>query len=350
MTPPPAPPSSTEAIYLDNLGELVAGIPSMIGFPPTDSLVLVTFHITDRLLLGATMRMDLPEPRHGPDMVSQLCLATVAHEPDVAVPIVIGGGSADPPDLPYRWLAEQVTRELDDVGIPTVHALWVPAIERGETWWCYEDEECTGQVRDPRTSSFAVFHALAGVVSYASRAEMAAHLAPDREDLVAHRAQLLAERAADAVELEPAEKWALVRAALDSVPDGALPELDDDEVVDVAAALCDPLVRDNCLPLVLAAEADAAERLWTVLVRAVPAPERAEPASLLAVHAYLRGEGVLANLALDVALDADPGHHLASLLRESIDRGMPPDRFRAMVKESVSWAEQTNVDMTDSAT
>jgi hypothetical protein len=344
MTPPPAPPSPTEGIHLDNLGELIAGIPSMIGFPPTDSLVLITFHVTDRLMLGAIVRMDLPEARHGPDMVRQLCLATVAHEPDVVVPVVISGGTADPPNLPYRGLIEDVARELGEVDIPTVHALWVPAVEEGETWWCYEDEECTGQVRDPRSSSLAVFHALAGVVSYGSRAEMAAHLAPDPEDVVAHRAQLLAQRAADAAELEPAEKWAVVRAALDAVPDEALPELDDDEVVDVAAALCDPLVRDNCLPLVLADYADAAERLWTVLVRAVPAPERAEPASLLAIHAYLRGEGVLANMAIDVALDADPGHHLALLLRESIDRGMPPARFRAMVEESVAWAEGATVD------
>ena len=78
---------------------------------------------------------------------------------------------------------------------------------------------------------------------------------------------------------------------------------------------------------------------------ALPPPERAEPASLLAVHAYLRGEGVLANMAIDVALDADPGHHLALLLRESIDRGMPPPaRFRAMVEESVAWAEEATVD------
>ncbi|HEY7595028.1 MAG TPA: DUF4192 domain-containing protein [Actinophytocola sp.] len=344
MTPPPAPPSSTEGIYLDNLGELIAGLPSMLGFPPTDSFVLVTFHVTDRLQLGATVRMDLPEPRHGPDMVSQLCLATIANEPDVAVPVVIGGGSADPPELPYRWLVDLVTHELGEVDIPTVHALWVPAIEEGETWWCYEDEECTGQVRDPRSSSFAVFHVLAGVVRYGSRAEMAGHLAPDPEDRVAHRAQLLAARTGQAVDVDASAKWATVRAALDETTEIALPELEDERIVLLAEALCDPLVRDNCLPLVITGEADAAERLWTVLVRAIPAPERAEPASLLAVHAYLRGDGVVANMALEVALDANPGHHLALLLRESIDRGMPPGRFRAMVEESVAWAEQVNVE------
>jgi Domain of unknown function (DUF4192) len=347
MTPPPAPLSPTNSIHLDDLGELIAGIPSMIGFPPVESLVLVTFHLTDRLQFGATIRMDLPEPRHGPNLVGQLCLATVAHEPDVAVPVVVGGGTADPPDLPHRWLVDLVARELGEVEIPIVHALWVPEIARGETWWCYEDEECTGQVRDPDSSAIAAFHTLAGVVRYGSRAEMFAHLAPDREDRVAHRAQLLAERAAGAADVTPAEKWAEVRAAIDTVAADGSPELADERIVRLAEALCDPLVRDSCLPLLLDEVADAAERLWTILTRAVPAPERAQPASLLAVHAYLRGEGVLANMALDVALDADPGHSLALLVRDAIERGTPPGRFRAMVAESVTWAEQVNVEAGD---
>jgi Domain of unknown function (DUF4192) len=344
MTSPPAPPFPINSIYLDDLGELIAGIPSLIGFPPTDSIVLVTFHIGDRLELGATVRMDLPEPRHGPDMVAQLCLAAVAHDPDVAVPVIIGGGTARPPELPYRWLMDLVTNELDEIDIPTVHPLWVPEIEPGETWWCYEDDECTGQVRDPRCSTLAALHAYAGSVHYASRADMAAHLAPDQEDRVAHRAQLLADRAGAAADVPPAEKWATVKAAVDAITDVSVPDLDDDQIVRLADALCDPLVRDNCLPLLLTDKADAAERLWTMLTRVVPVPERAEPASLLAIHAYLRGEGVIANLALDVALDADPDHQLALLLRESIERGTPGSRIRAMVEESVTWAEQVNVE------
>lgn len=347
MTSPPAPPFPTNSIYLDDLGELIAGIPSLIGFPPSDSLVLVTFHLDNRLMLGATVRMDLPEPRHAPDLVAQLCLATVAHGPDVAVPVIIGGGPARPPDLPYRWLMELVTHELDEVDVPTVHALWVPEVSLGETWWCYENEECTGQVRDPRSSALAALHAFAGSIHYASRADVAAHLAPDREDHVAHRAQLLADQADTAADVAPAEKWATVRVAIDAITDVSVPELDDDQIVRLAHALCDPLVRDNCLPLLLTDKADAAERLWTVLTRAVPVPERAEPASLLAIHAYLRGEGVIANLALDVALDANPDHQLALLLRESIDRGTPGSRIRAMVEESVTWAEQVNVEEED---
>ena len=309
--------------------------------------MLVTFHLDDRLMLGATVRMDLPEPRHASDLVAQLCLATVAHGPDVAVPVIIGGGPARPPELPYRWLMELVTHELDEVDVPTVHALWVPEVELGETWWCYENEECTGPGARPAILCARRPTRVRGQHPLREPRGVAAHLAPDREDHVAHRAQLLADQADTAADVAPAEKWATVGAAIDAITDVSVPELDDDQIVRLADALCDPLVRDNCLPLLLTDKADAAERLWTVLTRAVPVPERAEPASLLAIHAYLRGEGVIANLALDVALDANPDHQLALLLRESIDRGTPGSRIRAMVEESVTWAEQVNVEEED---
>jgi hypothetical protein len=317
----------------------------MIGFPPTDSLVLVTFHLCDRLRLGATIRADLPAEKHGPDLVQQLCPTVVDQDVDVVVPVVVGGGTADPPDLPYRWLIELVGQGLADVGIGVTHPVWVPAVERDATWWCYENIECTGQVPDPRSSAVTALFALSGLVTYGSRAEMGAHLAPDPEDRTAHRAHLLAERAADRAEADPVEQWGVMRAAIDSAAERPeLPELDDEQIVRLLETLYDPLVRDNCLTVLLTEDADAAERLWTVLTRASPVPERAEPACLLAMSAYLRGEGVLTNLALDVVLDAEPDHVMAELLRDLVDTGTPPQWFRAMLAESVAMAEIIHTD------
>jgi hypothetical protein len=67
--------------------------------------------------------------------------------------------------------------------------------------------------------------------------------------------------------------------------------------------------------------------LWTALVRATPAPECAEPACLLAITAYLRGDGVLAGIALERAEAAHPGHVLATLLRTALLTGMPPEHL-----------------------
>lgn len=336
MTPPPTSLSFTSR-GLDNLGELIASLPVLIGFPPVDSVVLLTFADSDRTQLGMMVRADLPAPRHGPDLADQLCLSVLHNDPEQVVCVIVGGGTADPPDLPYHWLVRYLERRAEELGLPLTHAAWVPAIRRDATWWCYEDVECTGRVRDPETTALAVERAIAGDVTYSSRVEMADLLAPDPEDQVAHRAQLLA--AAEGDEADPLDLWHDVRAAIEAAAEhDEMPELTDDQIVRLTAALFSPLVRDNCIATVLTDQADAAERLWTVLTRATPAPERAEPASLLALHVYLRGDGVFAGIALDVALDADSNHPLASLLREAISHGTPPAVVRQLVTDSVASA------------
>ena len=311
----------------------------MIGFPPVDSLVLLTGPSIHRLQLGTTLRVDLPEPEHGPNLVGQLCLAASANDVVAVVPVVIGGGTADPPDLPYRWLIELLARELADVGVVVLHPVWVRAVGHDETWWCYENVECTGQVRDPRAAVVRAAYTAAGFVTYASREEMAAHLAPDPEDEVAHRAQLLAERAT-VTGPNPLEQWQAVRAAIEAAGTWTeLPDLDDDQIVNLAEALCEPLVRDNCLAALLTDLSEPADRLWTLLTRAIPAPERAEPACLLAMNAFLRGEGVLANVALEAALEADPDHEMAALIHKAIETCMPPNDFRDLLAKSVAKAD-----------
>ncbi|OLT48585.1 hypothetical protein BJF85_12455 [Saccharomonospora sp. CUA-673] len=94
-------------------------------------------------------------------------------------------------------------------------------------------------------------------------------------------------------------------------------------------------VRDMCLGEAWPAgtpRALAAERLWRVLVRATPDPERAEPAALLAYSAYLRGEGALASMAVAKARQADPGHLLATLLEQVVARGMPPEQLAGLAQ------------------
>ncbi|OLF16891.1 DUF4192 domain-containing protein [Actinophytocola xanthii] len=339
MTPPAAPPSPSAEVRLDELGELIAGLPGLLGFPPVDSLVVVTFTTTpDRCWLGPTVRVDLPEPGGRPDLVEQLCGAFAQNQVVAATPVIVGGGGADPPRLPHRGLMRLLTHELSAMGIRLVHSAWVPTIEHGATWWCYEDGECTGQVHDPRSSALAAVAALDGTVTYGSRAEMVDLLSPDQEDRVAHRAQLLS--ALTGAPLREGELHQEMLATIDAfTAQDNQPELDDERIVRLTVALGHGRVRDTCLTLSITDRASAAERLWTVLTRAVPAPERAEPAFLLALCAYLRGSAVLAGMSLEVALDADPSHPLASLLRDALDRGTPPAEVRRMVAASVEQAQ-----------
>lgn len=340
MTQPLALPSPLHEVRLDELGELIAGLPGLLGFPPIDSLVLATFTAGDGFQLGPTVRVDLPEPGDRLELVQQLGGALEQNQVAALVAVVVGGGRADPPTLPHRGLARLLAAVVADLGIRLVHSAWVPTVARDVTWWCYEDEECTGQVRDPETSALAVMQAVAGTVTYTSRGEMADLLAPDHEDRVAHRAQLLAALA----ELSPAAPAELQRELLavveSTASSGSLPDLDDEQIVRLSTALDHEQVRDACLELSLTDRAGAAERLWTVLTRALPVPERSEPAFLLALCAYLRGAAILAGMALEVSVDAVPDHRMAPLLRDALDQATPPAHIRAMLTESVHRAHR----------
>jgi hypothetical protein len=61
----------------------------------------------------------------------------------------------------------------------------------------------------------------------------------------------------------------------------------------------------------------------------MPDPEAAEPAALLALSALLRGDGALANVALDRAETAWPGHGFTAMLRDLARAGTRPSELRA---------------------
>jgi Domain of unknown function (DUF4192) len=83
-------------------------------------------------------------------------------------------------------------------------------------------------------------------------------------------------------------------------------------------------VRDDAWARMDPRHREAHRRLWTDLVRRARPGYAAAPASLLAVTAWQGGDGALANLAIDRALDDTPGYSMALLLRNALDAGVPP--------------------------
>lgn len=76
----------------------------------------------------------------------------------------------------------------------------------------------------------------------------------------------------------------------------------------LGAVLSIPAV-SQCLPATATGQhAREAEALWTLLTCGLTGTHRANPAVLLCYSAFLRGDTVLAQTALSIALEADPGH------------------------------------------
>ncbi|SHM45834.1 DUF4192 family protein [Cryptosporangium aurantiacum] len=113
----------------------------------------------------------------------------------------------------------------------------------------------------------------------------------------------------------------------DGPDDGAVGSAYDDRTVAmVAIALTNLTVRDSSFAWTGGPYADAAATLWRELVRRVPPPYAAAPATLLAVSAYRRGDGALADVYLRRALDDDPDYRMADLVLTSLENGFRPSQ------------------------
>jgi Domain of unknown function (DUF4192) len=307
-------------VKLHDTGDLIAAIPHLLGFKPTNSLVICAHSGTRQGKVALCLRADIPPPEHHQSLADQLKLPVLRSNASGITAFVVSEGSADPPQpLPHSDLIDIVHQVFASVGVLVYHSLWVPEIRKDAAWWCYGGWDCGGQVPDPMSSQLAAVSAASGVVTFESRAQMRASLEPvDLRPL-----PLLAQRIA-ATHVPESRAWQLLADVMAELREGTV-TLDEDRIVDLAAALAHPRARDSCLTPEITAMGKRVEDFWIELTRALPAPARAESAFLLAVTAFLRGDGSLAGIALEAAMDANPGHTAARLLRDSMDLGLPPE-------------------------
>jgi hypothetical protein len=336
--------------------ELAAAVPVLLGFHPRDSLVLVSVGGTAGNRVGLTLRVDLPSPSATAVELSALRATVVdgllRDRPRGAAVLVFAADGAEPP---RRRLVGALAADLEDSGVRVIAALWAESTAAGARWACYEPCGCRGTLPDPATTAVAVAGVLDGRVVHGSRSELSRLVEPvdparleRREELLAAAPPVLDEPVTRAGELGQAcsaaeeEEGALLRAAAQTldraVTDAAAGRLllDDARVVALARALAAPAVRDEALSRCIGRQARAAEDLWLALVRETPDPEAAEPAALLAVSALQRGDGGLANVALDRAERAWPGHRLTRTLRQLAAAGLPPSDVRELLRDSLA--------------
>ncbi|WP_235211288.1 DUF4192 domain-containing protein [Nocardia brasiliensis] len=374
----PAPPFGVETsecvVHVDEPGDLIAGVPAMIGFAPQRSLVVLVLRAVpdrdDGAIIDAVMRFDLDQEggrgRLRAEQVAR-CVAQVSAHDDVAevLAVVVDDRSVEPDlcgsDLVARcgigrfdMLVAALARRLAAQDIALAGAWAAREIRPGARWWSLFGEQRSGLLADPATSAVALSQVLDGRPVLGSRAELAAMVTEDvalQDEVAALLDTALAiarERYARAV--RRGEPDAYSRQALEYVL-WQVANLESDnepmarELAELAAALRDRTVRDAMFALAVGDHAAAAEALWAALTRALRGRDRAEAAALLGYSAYARGDGPLAGIALEAALTADPDHPMALLLETSLSLGMRPEQMRRLARSGYHAAADLGIDL-----
>jgi hypothetical protein len=334
---------------ISDLGELAAALPALVGFAPYESVVCIAVRDPGGRL-GLTARADLPAGP-APAAAARDLARTVASDDPAAVLVAVVSEAPDEVEpgevrLPHRGIVRELVVALTELGLPVRDAMLV----RAGRWWSYDCPHpcCAPGAGTPLpggTSEVVVAAIAAGAVVEPDRAALRARIArvagPGAETCAAATWGLVERRARAALDDPVAEarrsEEALGRAVLRCRP-GSTARLPDEEVAAVVWALTDLGVRDRALGSALGADAAAAEALWTECTRRAPAPLDAAPATLLAASAWLRGDGALANVALERALASRPGYRLAELLSQGLAACLPPAALRSVITAAAEAA------------
>jgi len=308
---------------------LVAAIPFLLGFLPRSSLVLIWLHAG---CITLTQRVDLPAdssmtatPFPLTAWVQSVVRAARHAEADALLAVAFPDAGVQANE--YEPLMSELCRCALDREITMVDALVV----HEDQWWRLDLWSATfrdaARVLDPQIAAEVREDFVASGWTHADdRCEVADEFTPDTglQAVVAQQLALLpmprnAER----------ETW---RDSMVSRLQQLLTQEQRQTPVDLAALICgldDIRVRD-CILWQLAQCEDltcAAKVLRSGLV-SCPAGMRAPVGTVAAITAWLRGDGVRATSALDLALADDASYGLALLVSAALTNGLPPRMWR----------------------
>jgi hypothetical protein len=248
--------------------------------------------------------------------------------------------------------AGSLRARLTEVGI-TVRELL--RVQDGRYWSyaCADPGCCPPDGTAFNTKSHPITRKHAGQV-LASREALAATVAPvtgDAADSMREATRAAEKRAARLVRAARrsrrpvSRRRALLQQGLQAVADAISLYRDGgqfeshEDAAWLALVLEDMQVRDDAWARMDPGHRKAHARLWTDLTTLARPGYSAPPAALLAFTAWQDGDGALANVALDRALEDDPEYSMAQLLRDALDAGAPPSLARLpMTPEDVAAA------------
>ena len=311
--------------------DLLAAVPFLIGYHPTDSLVLISVK-SDSLEMA--MRIDFPK---NPPEGSYQLLASHLKRDNSEGALIVAYEPAD--SLAGPEVLHNVADAVASLDIP-IRELMLVRNNHWRSLLCNDDKCCPpegNQIEEFVNSRIAAEQVASGKVLPFSDSEGLTHsisatiLAKD----INWNAQVVGFRVdPDANNLNELQRDGAESILLlaDFYSQTGFCK-DYDLMARVLGRLSDIQVRDFALGCHTDQTINSYWAMWRDLMRIAPPKFVAPVASVFASIAYENGEGALAHRALDRAIEDDPEYSLARLLRRVFSSGWPPSGFAQLRSE-----------------
>lgn len=314
MNSTPNSPEST--VVISSAEDLLAHIPCVLGFVPSSSVVMVACSGGS----GMHARVDLP---HDDDeraaVAAQLreaarsngieSVALVLYTTDVAAARAVLG------ELALALLTADIRV---DIALRVADDHWFLLLPEPD------GPEPPGVAFDVSAHPLLARAVLAGQVTHGSREELVASVAPDPGRVAEVGALLEATPVAVPVEVEPEAAWAsnVVQrhVAARTLPTGV-------ELARLLRALRLEETQEHLVCAVTRPTARAHADLWAGLLPALPPEHVAPAAGLLALAAWVAGDGALAWCAVDRVGEAPGRSAVSDFVTAMLQKAVPPSAW-----------------------
>lgn len=334
--------TTPRTLRVSSPADLLALVPTVLGFHPRESLVLVVTGGESAL----HARLDLPRDEAETAAAIETTLRATVRVGAREVVLIAYAEEA----RPAGDVVAALLLALEAAGVAVLCAVRAD----GHRWFSLDcDDDCCpveGVPYDVSAHPFTAQSVVEGRVTFRDRQELADSLVGTDTDAIEQVAEA-AESAMRAFEnagrhplgMESPEgarrhlvtegRW--VRDRLRRFVQTGEP-LDAAEAGRLLAALLDLEVRDVAWAEIDRFNARTHVELWRDLVRRSPLDLAAAPAGLLGFAGWLAGDGATAWCAVDRCRQADPDYTMADLLTEALEGVLPPSAWTPVPPDALT--------------
>jgi hypothetical protein len=315
------------ATELTSPHDLLAAVPFMVGYHPKDSLVVMALKESK---VAMAMRVDFPESENMASVSATIAGHLTRESADEA--IIVGYLPSD--DLDTDPMA--VVRSIITLQGIAVKECIVVSGGRFRSNLCADAQCCppegnpVPEILDSRVTAEQV--AAGNPLPYLDLDEMKRSIAalPVDKELV----RII--KSIPEIDYSSEDVTQLQRAGANAINEMSIifskaQRIEDKNLIAlVLVRLLDLQVRDYAMGMTTTETSDQLWDMWRWLMRTAPVGYVAPVAVIFATMSYERGDGALAQRALDRAMVDSPGYQMAKLLRRTFAAGWPPSAFTQM--------------------